>query len=143
MVVRDGNVVYKSPVQQHSFNYPYQLGPLSSDLPSSAIEIELKMMAGDVIVAGTDGLFDNMHLEEISAEVSQGISRGSDPQDLAWTIAENALYNSFDRFAVTPFARASRENGGSHSGGKRDDITVLVAFIQPAVVAESPFKPRG
>ncbi|XP_017256710.2 probable protein phosphatase 2C 55 [Daucus carota subsp. sativus] len=143
VVVRDGNVVYKSPVQQHSFNYPYQLGPASSDLPSSAIEIELKMMAGDVIVAGTDGLFDNMHLEEISAQVSQGISRGSDPQDLAWTIAENALYNSFDRFAVTPFARASRENGGSHSGGKRDDITVLVAFVQPAVVAESPFKPRG
>ncbi|WOH06399.1 hypothetical protein DCAR_0625865 [Daucus carota subsp. sativus] len=127
VVVRDGNVVYKSPVQQHSFNYPYQLGPASRD----------------VIVAGTDGLFDNMHLEEISAQVSQGISRGSDPQDLAWTIAENALYNSFDRFAVTPFARASRENGGSHSGGKRDDITVLVAFVQPAVVAESPFKPRG
>lgn len=90
------------------------------------------MEAGDVIIAGTDGLFDNMHLEEISALVSQGMNQGSDPQDLAWTIAENALYNSFDRFSVTPFSQASRENGGNHVGGKIDDITVLVAFIQPA-----------
>ncbi|KAK1366071.1 Protein phosphatase [Heracleum sosnowskyi] len=134
MVIRNGNVLYKSPVQQHSFNHPYQLGQMSNDLPSSAIEIRLKMEAGDVIVAGTDGLFDNMHLEEISTLVSQGISQGSDPENLAWTIAENALYNSFDRFSVTPFSRASRENGGNHVGGKIDDITVLVAFIQPAVV---------
>lgn len=135
MVIRNGNVFYKSPVQQHSFNITYQLGQMSTDLPSSAIEIKLKMEAGDVIVAGTDGLFDNMHLEEILQLVSQGVSQGSDPENLAWTIAENALYNSFDRFAITPFARASRENGGNHVGGKIDDITVLVAFIQSAVVA--------
>lgn len=134
MVIRNGNVFYKSPVQQHSFNRPYQLGQTSSDLPSSAIEIKLEMKAGDVIVAATDGLFDNMYLEEILVLVSQGISQGSDAHNIAWTIAENALYNSFDRFSVTPFARASQENGGNHSGGKIDDITVVVAFIQPAVV---------
>ncbi|XP_074349228.1 putative protein phosphatase 2C 55 [Apium graveolens] len=133
MVIRNGNVYYKSQVQQHSFNHPYQLGRMSTDRPSSAIEIKLKVKAGDVIVAGTDGMFDNMHLEEISALVSKGLSQSSDPENLAWTIAENALYNSFDRFSVTPFSRASRENGGNHVGGKIDDITVLVAYIQPVV----------
>ncbi|XP_017255264.1 probable protein phosphatase 2C 55 isoform X1 [Daucus carota subsp. sativus] len=129
MVIRNGNVLYKSPVQQHGFNHPYQLGQGSGDHPSSAMRTELTMEAGDVIIVGTDGLFDNMYSEEILLWVTQEINQSSDPQMIAWRLAEAALYNSMDKFADTPFARASRENGGNHSGGKIDDITVIVALI--------------
>lgn len=129
MVIRNGNLFYKSPVQQHSFNHPYQLGQTSGDLPSSAMRIELAMEAGDVIVVGTDGLFDNMYSDEILLWVTQEINQSSDPQTIAWRLAECAMYNSVDRSADTPFARACRENGGNHCGGKRDDITVIVALI--------------
>lgn len=129
MVIRNGDVFYKSPVQQHRFNHPYQLGQTSGDHPRSAMKIKLTMEAGDVIVVGTDGLFDNMYSEEILLWVTQEINQSSDPQMIAWRLAECALYNSLDKFADTPFARASRQNGGNHTGGKRDDITVIVALI--------------
>lgn len=46
---------------------------------------------------------------------------------MASQIGNIALYNSFDRFADTPFARASK---GQHRGGKIDDIIVIVAYTQ-------------
>ncbi|KAL0011035.1 hypothetical protein SO802_006143 [Lithocarpus litseifolius] len=44
-----------------------------------------------------------------------------------------ALYNSFDRFFCSPYARAARKAGKEHRGGKIDDITVIVAHILPYV----------
>ncbi|KAM3205161.1 hypothetical protein P3L10_028571 [Capsicum annuum] len=53
-------------------------------------------------------------------------------EELASQIGNIALYNSFDRFADTPFARAVERECLSqiHKGGKIDDITVIVAYIQ-------------
>lgn len=36
MVVRRGRVLFRSPAQQHEFNFPYQLGGEGSDRPSDA-----------------------------------------------------------------------------------------------------------
>lgn len=60
-----------------------------------------------------------------------GKEQGSGPENLAWYIAENALYNSLDKYSETPFSAAAKEAGGRHQGGKPDDITVVVAFVQP------------
>lgn len=51
------------------------------------------------------------------------------PHNLAKAIAEAAFYRSLDPRARTPFGRQSRRAGGYFTGGKMDDITVVVAWI--------------
>jgi len=85
--------------------------------------------AGDIIVAGTDGLFDNMFDHELE-EIVKDQEECQIPEDMAWYIAENALYDSLDKDSETPFSTASKEVGKTHEGGKIDDITVVVAFVQ-------------
>lgn len=89
----------------------------------------LPVEAGDVIVAGTDGLFDNLYPRQIEELVRPMIEGGSDPQDVAWAVAGQAYCTSMDREAFTPFTEGSLEAGKSSVGGKEDDITVIVSCI--------------
>lgn len=72
-VVRDGKVIFASPAQEHYFNCPYQLGfaPLSEDTDTAndAEVFDVAVQPGDLVIAGSDGLFDNVFDEEI-AEVA-------------------------------------------------------------------------
>ncbi|XP_009798171.1 putative protein phosphatase 2C 55 [Nicotiana tabacum] len=128
-LVRNGRVIYKSPIQQRRFNCPYQLGN-AKDNPSVAQEMEIIVEKDDVLVVGTDGLLDNMNESEIEELVQRGIDEKLKPKELASQIGNVALYNSFDRFADTPFGRAAEREWRSHKGGKVDGITVIVAYIQ-------------
>ncbi|GAV67380.1 SpoIIE domain-containing protein [Cephalotus follicularis] len=129
MVFRDKQCVYKSPIQQHGFNHPYQLGnSKKSDTPVCADEIKVQVENGDVIVAGSDGLFDNMYPHEIVGIL--GLVEGyAFPEQLAWMIAESASSNSHDKDLYSPFAKANEEAGFHYLGGKIDDITVVVGQI--------------
>ncbi|KAL6212931.1 hypothetical protein ACLB2K_018146 [Fragaria x ananassa] len=81
IVVRDGCTVFRSPVQQHDFNFTYQLeNGINSDLPSSGQVFTVPVAPGDVIVAGTDGLFDNLYNNEITAVVVHAMRAGLGPQ---------------------------------------------------------------
>ncbi|XP_019070846.2 probable protein phosphatase 2C 80 [Solanum lycopersicum] len=133
-VIREGTIVYKSKVQQSRFNCPFQLGNEStSDKPNVAEKISVPVIAGDVIVLGTDGLFDNVHDFELETIVNAGVdSWESDvPETLAWRIAQYALDNAKNTEVYTPFTRESHKAGIEHNGGKIDDITVIVAYIWP------------
>ncbi|PHT60084.1 hypothetical protein CQW23_02447 [Capsicum baccatum] len=104
----DGLIVYKSEIQQSRFNCPYQLGNASSsDDPSVAEKISVPVVAGDVIVLGTDGLFDNVHDFELETLVNSGVdSLESDvPEILAWRIALYALDNAKSTELYMPFSR--------------------------------------
>ncbi|KAK3211405.1 hypothetical protein Dsin_016111 [Dipteronia sinensis] len=94
-------------------------------------EIVVSVQSGDIVVAGTDGLLDNMFPSEIEEILTKTLDRvdHQTPEDLAWTIAEYALYNSFDRYSESPFSRAAHLAGKNRVGGKIDDITVVVAKI--------------
>ncbi|KAK4842490.1 hypothetical protein QYF36_022624 [Acer negundo] len=130
MVIRHGEVIYRSPIQQHRFNYPFQLGhDYLSECPNSAEELEVSVKSGDVIIAGTDGLFDNLYPREILRAVIEGITQGLMPQNLAQKIAEVALVNSRNREIDTPFSCAARLAGFKRIGGKVDDITVIVVYV--------------
>ncbi|KAJ8449805.1 hypothetical protein Cgig2_001461 [Carnegiea gigantea] len=132
VVLREGKVFYRSPVQQHKFNQPYQLGNGNRfDSPRTAMQIRVPVKPGDIIVAGTDGLFDNMFNHELE-EIVKDQEECSTPEDIAWYIAENALYDSLDKDSETPFSTASKKAGKTHQGGKIDDITAVVALVQPA-----------
>ncbi|XP_068312581.1 probable protein phosphatase 2C 55 [Pyrus communis] len=127
-------VVYQSPTQQRRFNCPYQLGNgISGDRPDSAWEECIQTIPGDIVVLGTDGLLDNMFPSEIEKVLVQG-GGGDHDLDLgcgalASSIANLALYNSFDKHNPSPFSENARKAGFEHKGGKIDDITVIVAQV--------------
>ena len=87
------------------------------------------MAAGDVIVAGTDGLFDNLYNNEISAVVVSAVRAGLEPQVTAQKIAALARERALDRTRQSPFAAAAQAAGFRYYGGKLDDITVVVSYI--------------
>lgn len=133
IIVRDGSTVLRSPVQQHDFNFTYQLeSGNASDLPSSGQVFTFPVMSGDVIVAGTDGLFDNLYTNEVTSIVLNAIRAGLGPQVTAQKIAALARQRALDRNRQTPFSAAAQEAGFRYYGGKLDDITVVVSFVASA-----------
>lgn len=130
MLFRNNKCIFKSPIQQHRFNKPYQLGNSEkSDRPDSSEEYQVCVEAGDIVVFGSDGLWDNMHAGEIEIALWQ-LSLGIvDIHDLIEYISHNALSISKQKNGATPFALAAQREGFDYKGGKIDDITVLVAQI--------------
>ncbi|GAB2222561.1 hypothetical protein Drorol1_Dr00016680 [Drosera rotundifolia] len=130
IVVRDGSTVFRSPVQQHDFNFTYQLeSGTGGDLPSSGQVFTIPVVPGDVIIAGTDGLFDNLYDNEVTAVVVQSIRAGFGPQVTAQKVAALAQQRALDKSRQTPFSSAAQDAGYLYYGGKLDDITVVVSYI--------------
>lgn len=130
MLVRNGCAAFKSPSQQHGFNFPYQLDCNNAgDSPSSAMVFKVAVVPGDVLIVGTDGLFDNLYDEDISGVVFQATKAGLGPQMTAQRIAELAQQRAMDYTKSSPFSDGAREAGFDYHGGKLDDITVVVSYI--------------
>ncbi|KAK8284083.1 hypothetical protein V6Z12_D08G135300 [Gossypium hirsutum] len=127
MVIRRVEIIYKSPIQLHSFNFPYQLG--NSANCAKPRQAQVRVAAGDVIIAGTDGLFDNLFELQILATASKGIEQDLGAEEMVWEMAQLAYQPSRDKAAVTPFMEASKRAGRFRDGGKGDDITVIVSRI--------------
>ena len=135
LIERRGEVIFRSPRQEHYFGCPYQLGHHEeSSTPSDAQLSANRVRAGDVIVLGTDGLWDNLTDGEVT-EITQGALQAAKnsremPARAARAMAFAALEASTDRDKFTPFARASTEEFDMvYRGGKKDDITVLVSLV--------------
>ncbi|EOA13448.1 hypothetical protein CARUB_v10026491mg [Capsella rubella] len=129
-VVREGTTVFQSPVQQHGFNFTYQLeSGNSADVPSSGQVFTIDVESGDVIVAGSDGMYDNLYNEEITGVVVSSVRAGLDPKATAQKIADLARLRAVDKKRQSPFAAAAQEAGYRYYGGKLDDITVVVSYI--------------
>ncbi|CAN8264080.1 unnamed protein product [Cochlearia groenlandica] len=138
-VVRDGTTVFQSPVQQHGFNFTYQLESGNSgnngDMPNSGQVFMIDVQSGDVIVAGTDGVYDNLYNEDIISVVVSSVRAGLDPKATAKKIAELARERAVDRKRQSPFAAAAQEAGFRYFGGKLDDITAVVSYVTPSQVS--------
>jgi len=87
------------------------------------------VLPGDVIVAGTDGLFDNLYDREIATLVVQAERTGLKPEVTAHNIATLAQQRAHDRHRQTPFSTAAHDAGYRYFGGKLDDITVVVSYV--------------
>jgi len=93
----------------------------------------------DIVVMGSDGLFDNLYNEDIleciypqysgtySTTNVTGLLR--DVQAVATCIAKKSEEKSIQPNYISPFARGAMETGVPYRGGKPDDITVLVAQV--------------
>ncbi|GJM85613.1 hypothetical protein PR202_ga02081 [Eleusine coracana subsp. coracana] len=130
-VFRGGRMVARSTAQQHYFNCPVQLSSGSgSDRVDKAEVGEAPAKEGDVVVVGTDGLFDNVFDDEMERIVRMGTAMGFSTKNMADVIAGFAYEAARCAYRDTPYSVLSRrETGTNFTGGKPDDITVIVAFI--------------
>ena len=156
MVARGSEVVFSTPPQQHEFNCPYQLGWKEfypeSDTAEDAETYSVDVLAGDCLIMGTDGLWDNVPALEAAEVMAALVKEGKDAQEVAEAIATVAFEHSVDEEYDSPFTQEARRNGYDVEwwekaqgktlvGGKMDDIAVIVAFLDekskcPAPLAE-------
>jgi len=151
-VVREGAVVLATTQKQHQFEMPYQLACTAfadvKDQFDSAADAEclsFTVQEGDWIVLASDGLYDNMYDEEL-VQILSGSSE-PDPftaaQAIAREVARRANEHSRDQKWATPYAAAlaaekeekaqfkkpSWMKRSAPTGGKLDDITVVIAKV--------------
>lgn len=122
------NLVYKSEEQQHSFNFPYQVGSYGDDPAHSVTQIH-RFMENDIIILATDGLWDNLFEHQIMQIVKPFYELSEKIKDigiLAELIGETCFNYSNDSRWKSPF---SKRSGGLYLGGKPDDITIVVSQI--------------
>jgi protein phosphatase PTC7 len=130
-IIRGKDYIFRSQEQQHSFNYPFQMGTNSQDTPrKDGQRFTIKVQKDDIVILSSDGLVDNLFDEDILEEVEQF---GHSPQELSQALCSRAKAVSEDQRAVTsPFQQRANEEGIHFVGGKHDDISVLVAVIGQA-----------
>jgi len=119
------------------------------DGPSKAELYTWPVQEGDLLVIGTDGVFDNLFGHEVCELVEWTVSpldagqswhegpqslRGpglsTEPQRIAAAVAHAAHHRACDKLASTPIAaKTSKQRGVAHVGGKLDDITVVCVWL--------------
>lgn len=91
----------------------------------------MQVSPGDVVVLGSDGLWDNLADDALVASVAAGRAAKEGASALARRLAGEAFRASLDRERESPYSLGASEAFDMvYSGGKRDDITVLVALVQ-------------
>jgi serine/threonine protein phosphatase PrpC len=156
---RNYTVVYRSKEQQHSFNCPYQLARLpdpkdydhlaenglgtlisllrrikrpTHDSPFDSHIEKIVLKQGDIIIAATDGLFDNLFDADI-IKVVESIQGKFLPDEkfckiLSRELAEKAVERGWDQNYRSPFSKHAARGGKRFIGGKLDDTTVIVSL---------------
>lgn len=160
----------KSKPQQHSFNYPLQLvrvpgeethsmllakgcEKLSKELAmliesdsiissssKHADTYSVSMKGNKIVVFGTDGLFDNLFIYEITSIIQEYLKSVSGAKELftpsdsvayglSKLLTKRAYFKTKDPTSKTPFQKEYyRAKGRKYIGGKVDDITTLVVL---------------
>ncbi len=122
--------VYRSKEQTYSFNFPYQCGT-NCEFPYDAIGMCHQLKHNDIVVMGSDGLFDNLFDNDIQNCIEKHTLNGTtNIESAADCIAVYAEFVSYKKDYVSPFTKGAVENGlpeKDNLGGKEDDITVIVA----------------
>ncbi|KAI9894938.1 MAG: hypothetical protein M1814_000158 [Vezdaea aestivalis] len=139
LVLRPGapDPLFKTEEQWHWFDCPRQLGTNSPDTPEvEAVMKRVEVQVGDVVLAMSDGVVDNLWEHEIVESVEQSLEKGSGHGDegvmkvVASELVKAARAIAEDRFAESPFMERAIEEGLAMEGGKLDDISVVAAICR-------------
>ncbi|RNF01831.1 protein phosphatase 2C [Trypanosoma rangeli] len=122
--LRSSKLFFATAAQQHRFNCPYQL---PEDLPSAGDRTTLELSEGDVFLCASDGLLDNVDISDILQRLRDVERHGC--QYVAETLVEEACRNGADEKFMSPFAKNANAMGYHYTGGKEDDVTVVVAQL--------------
>ena len=132
MVVREGKITAKTREISHYWECPYQLSEDSPDQPKDGTKLNVELIPGDVIIMGSDGVFDNVNdgiLLDLVAESS--VVR---PTSLAKKICDVSRKISLDKTAVTPYSLQARRRGDADYrdglGGKVDDVSCIIVVCK-------------
>lgn len=134
MVVRPGKheAIYKTKEQWHWFDCPRQLGTNSPDTPkANAVTDAVDLQVGDVVLAMSDGVIDNLWGHEIVDSVVRSISdwesrhpqvdraggRNGGMKETAENLVAAATAVAKDPFAESPYMEHSIEEGLASEGG--------------------------
>ena len=121
--------VFRSTEQQHSFNFPFQVGTGGDDPAKADLKMH-EVYHNDIIVVGTDGLFDNLFDVRIIELIKPFVRTSDSILDMALVaeiVAKEAEKFSKNQGYMSPFAKTARDHFYDYVGGKPDDITVAVA----------------
>jgi len=126
---------HRSPPQEHDFGCPFQLGHHEkSDKATDAMLTKLFLEHGDIVVLGSDGLWDNLSEIEIIESIEKSIPANAPHNERAMdAVARNLLTKAYevsmDKSRPTPYSLSATEHFDMvYSGGKKDDISVLVCY---------------
>jgi protein phosphatase PTC7 len=139
-VVRDGKIVYRTSEQEHLFGFPYQLGHISTTKPQDCIRHRFQALPGDVLVMGSDGLFDNVSDRSMASTIrdfcnlevqNRSSVKPFNGDELSRKLVTMAYLNSVQKEQDTPWSRAAQKEWDVPiSGGKEDDVVAVVARIE-------------
>ncbi|KAI0391571.1 hypothetical protein F5Y17DRAFT_439940 [Xylariaceae sp. FL0594] len=150
MVVRtkDRKVIYKSKEQYHWFDCPKQLGTNSPDTPEQDATVDtVELEEGDIVLAMSDGVIDNLWDHEIAENVSKSVQlweageggqacgdrtqgAGGGMTYVAEELLKTAKEVATDPFGESPFMERAIEEGLASAGGKPDDISIVAALCR-------------
>jgi len=130
LVLRDGAVAARTREIVHYFDCPYQLGDDSPDRPRDGTTLQSEIFQGDIIVAGSDGVFDNLSDADV-CEIVSSFGPRSKSGAIAKKIVERSRTVSLDPMAVTPYSTVAKGRPGygaykNGRGGKVDDVSCIV-----------------
>ncbi|XP_044490314.1 probable protein phosphatase 2C BIPP2C1 isoform X2 [Mangifera indica] len=130
VIIRHGTVFKRSSPMVHEFNFPLQIE--RGDDPSKLAEVhKIDLIEGDVIVTGTDGLFDNLFEQEIALIATRSLQDGFKAQEIAESLAMRAQEVGKSESARSPFANAAQAAGYiGYNGGKLDDVSIIVSLVE-------------
>ena len=130
IVIRNSKVLSRSKDIIHYFDCPYQFAVDSPDRPREGTKMNVQLLSGDVIVAASDGIFDNLDNQAIIDVVEKNAKKTS---LIANALSSEARRVSLDKNAETPYAKEAKKNRiknyESGLGGKVDDISCVVVQI--------------
>jgi len=137
IVIRNNYIQYETTTSSRSHNSPYSIGKSSSDnLEKVFKDYQFHLLPGDIIVMGSDGLWDNVFPTQVIQILKSSGLTGA--KGMAQVLASVAYELSKDEEMWSPFAQDAYEDGqigleeslDEWEGGKPDDITVVVAVVQ-------------
>ncbi|XP_076886484.1 putative protein phosphatase 2C 26 [Bidens hawaiensis] len=107
-VIRKGQIIFSTFPQEHYFDCPYQLSSETvSQTYLDATVTSIDSMKGDIIVMGSDGLFDNVFDHEIVTMVKEH----KDAVTTAKVLADLAYKHSVDFYFDSPYSIEARNRG--------------------------------
>jgi protein phosphatase PTC7 len=160
----DLRVAFVSQQQLKSFNHPFQVGWTGEEIndpnasfknASESCTSSVHILRGDIIIMATDGLFDNVDVDDIASIALEweqkyrfidekgrtgrnkrwasgnsltNLSAEAIPS-LAETLCKKARENSLDSSIDSPFALLAKDNDIMWSGGMPDDCTVIAMHV--------------
>ena len=115
---------------------------LCNDRAQDAELFQTRVKRGDLLLLGTDGVFDNLFVHEILSVVDGVRAKSSErvlfssrtAKRIAEQIARDSQRMSLRNVGETPFAksyneRTKKEGPSTWFGGKQDDVTIVAAWI--------------